>query len=82
MRLSAAQLSALLSGMEWTRGHAPRVTKPEAVQRGGDGQSDAVCGENTSRHRAANIVCLQRDPAILRPIDLQATLKHVAPKEC
>ena len=32
MRLSAAQLSALLSGMEWTRVHAPRVTKPEAVQ--------------------------------------------------
>ena len=32
MRLSAAQLSALLSGMEWTRVHTPRVIKPDAVQ--------------------------------------------------
>ena len=32
MRLSSAQLSALLSGMEWTRVHTPRVIKPNAVQ--------------------------------------------------
>lgn len=32
MRLSAAQLSALLEGLDWTRVHAVRVTRPEAVQ--------------------------------------------------
>lgn len=32
MRLSPAQLSALLEGLEWTRVHAPRVTRPTATQ--------------------------------------------------
>jgi transposase len=32
MRLSAAQLGALLEGMEWKRVHVPRVSRPEAVQ--------------------------------------------------
>jgi len=32
MRLSAAQLSALLEGLDWSRVHAPRVTRPQAVQ--------------------------------------------------
>ena len=32
MRLSAAQLSALLEGLDWSRVHAPRVTRPRAVQ--------------------------------------------------
>jgi transposase len=32
MRLSAAQLSALLEGLDWSRMHAARVTRPQAVQ--------------------------------------------------
>jgi transposase len=32
MRLSPAQLSALLEGLEWTRVHARRVTRPTATQ--------------------------------------------------
>jgi transposase len=32
MRLSPAQLSALLEGLEWTRLHARRVTRPTATQ--------------------------------------------------
>jgi transposase len=32
MRLSAAQLSALLEGLDWSRVHAPRVARPQAVQ--------------------------------------------------
>jgi len=32
MRLSAAQLSALLEGLDWSRVHARRVTRPQAVQ--------------------------------------------------
>lgn len=32
MRLSAAQLSALLEGLDWTRVHAVRANRPEAVQ--------------------------------------------------
>ena len=32
MRLSAAQLSALLEGLDWSRVHARRVTPPQAVQ--------------------------------------------------
>ncbi len=32
MRLSPAQLSALLEGLEWTRVHAPRVARPTATQ--------------------------------------------------
>jgi transposase len=32
MRLSAAQLSALLEGLDWTRVHAQRVARPTAAQ--------------------------------------------------
>jgi transposase len=32
MRLSAAQLSALLEGLDWMRVHVPRTARPEAVQ--------------------------------------------------
>lgn len=32
MRLSAAQLSALVEGLDWTRVHVRRVPAPEAVQ--------------------------------------------------
>ena len=32
MRLSPAQLSALLEGLEWTRVHARRVQRPTATQ--------------------------------------------------
>ena len=32
MRLSAAQLSALVEGLDWGRLHAPRVIRPQAVQ--------------------------------------------------
>jgi len=32
MRLSAAQLSALLEGLDWSRVHARRVAPPQAVQ--------------------------------------------------
>jgi transposase len=32
MRLSPAQLSALLEGLDWTRVHVPRVLAPKAVQ--------------------------------------------------
>lgn len=32
MRLSAAQLGALLEGLEWTRVYAPRAMRPEGVQ--------------------------------------------------
>ena len=32
MRLSAAQLSALLEGLDWSRVHARRVVRPQAVQ--------------------------------------------------
>ena len=32
MRLSAAQLSALIEGLDWARVHARRVVAPEAVQ--------------------------------------------------
>ena len=32
MRLSPAQLSALLEGLDWTRVHAQRVQRPTATQ--------------------------------------------------
>lgn len=32
MRLSAAQLAALIEGLDWTRVHVRRVSAPEAVQ--------------------------------------------------
>jgi transposase len=32
MRLSPAQLSALLEGLDWTRVHARRVVRPTATQ--------------------------------------------------
>jgi len=32
MRLSAAQLSALLEGLDWKRVHVARSTRPQAVQ--------------------------------------------------
>ena len=32
MRLSAAQLGALLEGLDWNRVHVPHVTRPQAVQ--------------------------------------------------
>jgi transposase len=32
MRLSAAQLGALLEGSDWKRMHVPRVARPQAVQ--------------------------------------------------
>jgi transposase len=32
MRLSAAQLAALVEGLDWKRMHAPRTPRPEAVQ--------------------------------------------------
>jgi len=32
MRLSAAQLSALIEGLDWARVHVPRIARPEAVQ--------------------------------------------------
>jgi transposase len=31
MRMNAAQLSALLAGMDWTRMHAPRTPLPKAL---------------------------------------------------
>jgi transposase len=31
MRMNAAQLSALLSGMDWTRMHAPRIPQSQAL---------------------------------------------------
>ena len=33
MRLSAAQLSALLEGLDWSRVHVRRVTRPQAVSK-------------------------------------------------
>lgn len=32
MRLSPAQLAALLEGLDWSRVHVPRVLRPRAVQ--------------------------------------------------
>src|ERR1700733_5847349 len=32
MRLSAAQLAALLEGLDWKGMHMPRIARPEAVQ--------------------------------------------------
>jgi len=32
MRLSPAQLAALLEGLDWSRVHVPRVMRPKAVQ--------------------------------------------------
>lgn len=32
MRLSSAQLSALVEGLDWTRVHPPRRTRPKAVR--------------------------------------------------
>jgi transposase len=32
MRLSAAQLAALIEGLDWSRVHTPRATRPQAVQ--------------------------------------------------
>ena len=32
MRLSAAQLAALIEGLDWTRVHVPRVLRPQATQ--------------------------------------------------
>jgi transposase len=32
MRLSAAQLSALVEGLDWMRVHVPRIASPHAVQ--------------------------------------------------
>ena len=32
MRLSPAQLSALLEGLDWARVHARRVSRPQAAQ--------------------------------------------------
>lgn len=32
MRLSAAQLSALIEGLDWARVHVPRIARPQAVQ--------------------------------------------------
>jgi len=29
--MNAAQLSALLVGMDWTRMHAPRISQPKAL---------------------------------------------------
>ncbi len=31
MRMNAAQLAALLSGMDWTRMHAPRIARPKEI---------------------------------------------------
>jgi transposase len=31
MRMNGAQLSALLAGMDWTRMHAPRIPRPQAL---------------------------------------------------
>jgi transposase len=31
MRMNAAQLAALLAGMDWTRMHVPRVPQPKAL---------------------------------------------------
>jgi transposase len=32
MRLSPAQLAALLEGLDWSRVHVPRILRPKAVQ--------------------------------------------------
>ena len=32
MRVSAAQLAALIEGLDWTRVHVPRVLRPQATQ--------------------------------------------------
>ena len=32
MRLSAAQLAALLEGLDWSRVHVPRIGRPKAAQ--------------------------------------------------
>jgi transposase len=32
MRLSPAQLAALIEGLDWTRVHVPRVARPQATQ--------------------------------------------------
>jgi transposase len=32
MRLSAAQLAALIEGLDWTRVHVPRTGRPQAMQ--------------------------------------------------
>lgn len=32
MRLSAAQLGALVEGLDWKRVHVPRIARPQAVQ--------------------------------------------------
>jgi transposase len=32
MRLSAAQLAALVEGLDWMRVHVPRIARPHAVQ--------------------------------------------------
>lgn len=32
MRLSAAQLAALVEGLDWTHVHVPKVTRPQVVQ--------------------------------------------------
>jgi transposase len=32
MRLSAAQLAALVEGLDWSRVHVPKIARPQAVQ--------------------------------------------------
>ena len=32
MRLSAAQLAALLEGLDWSRVHVPRIGRPKVAQ--------------------------------------------------
>jgi transposase len=32
MRLSPAQLAALIEGLDWTRVHVPEIARPQAVQ--------------------------------------------------
>ena len=32
MRLSSAQLAALVEGLDWTRVHVPRITRPKATR--------------------------------------------------
>ena len=39
MRLSAAQLAALIEGLDWTRVHVPRVLRPQADRRRGGRQA-------------------------------------------
>ena len=61
MRLSPAQLAALVEGLDWSRVHVPEVTRPTAVQKAGPFEQLRRCGKLTRgsdppRHSTAAMI--------------------------